>query len=289
MIDEARTFIWLNGRVLDQRRFEFLFDGGPSDPVAQAVLAYRNSDGGFGHALEPDGRGPLSQPLHTYTALALLDEVGDHRQAASAVEYLQSVSAPDGGISVGVATAVDYPHAPWWDTDGKPSLLATALVVGLLHRMKLDHPWLDGATNFVWREIDELQNTHPYEANAATRFLDSVPDRPRAEAAAQRLGELVRAQHLVDVGDNDAAHPAGYAAGETHKPHDFAPAPDSLARRWFSDVEIDRSLDALQAEQRTDGGWPFGWPAWTEVNRYDWGAVVTIEALLKLRAYGRLG
>jgi hypothetical protein len=289
MIDEARTFIWLNGRVLDQRRFEFLFDSGSPDPVVQAVLAYRNPDGGFGHALEPDGRGPLSQPLHTYTALALLDEVGDHRHATSAVEYLQSVSAPDGGISVGVVAAADYPHAPWWDTDGQPSLLATALVVGLLHRMKLDHPWLDSATSFVWRELDGLQNTHPYEASAAARFLDCVPDRPRAETAARRLGELVRAARLVDLGEDDVTRPAGYAAGETHKPHDFAPAPDSLARRWFSDDEIDRSLDTLQAEQRIDGGWPFGWAAWTDVNRHDWGAVVTIEALLKLHAYGRLG
>jgi hypothetical protein len=173
-------------------------------------------------------------------------------------------------------------------TDGRSSLLATALVSGLLHKMKLDHPWLDRATGYVWRQLDGMENTHPYEASAAVRFLDSVPDRTRAERAAQQLGVLVREQHLIDLGEDDVARPEGYAAGETHKPHDFAPAPESLARRWFSDDELERSLDDLQAEQRADGGWPFAWPAWTDVNRHDWGAVVTIEALLKLRAYGRL-
>jgi hypothetical protein len=289
MIDEARTFIWLNGRVLDQRRFEFLFDGGSTDPVVHAVRAYRNSDGGFGHALEPDGRGPLSQPLHTYTALSLLNEVSDLSQVPAAVEYLQSVSATDGGISVGVADASEYPHAPWWDTDGRPTLLATALIASLLHTMKVDHPWLDRATAFVWRELDGLADTHPYEVSATARFLDAVPDRPRAENTAERLGGLVRAQRLVDLGENDAAQPAGYAAGETHKPYDFAPTPDSLARRWFTDDEVDHSLAQLQVAQAEDGGWPFGWTAWTDVNRHDWGAVVTIESLLKLRAYGRLG
>jgi hypothetical protein len=289
MIEQARTFLWHNGRILDQRRFGFLFDGGSAEPVVHAVLAYLNEDGGFGYGLEPDGRGPLSQPLHTYTALALLDEVGDHSQASSAVEYLQSVSAPDGGIAIGVAAAAEYPHAPWWDTDGRSSLLATALITGLLHSMKLDHPWLDRATGYVWRQLDGMENTHPYAASAAVRFLDSVPDRARAERAAQQLGVRVREQHLVDLGGDDAARPEGYAEGETHKPHDFAPAPSSLARRWFSDDELERSLDELQAAQRADGGWPFAWPAWTDVNRHDWGSVVTIEALLKLRGYGRLG
>ena len=30
--------------------------------------------------------------------------------------------------------------------------------------------------------------------------------------------------------------------------------PDSLARRWFTDAEIDRGLAGLAAEQREDGG-----------------------------------
>ena len=45
MIEAARNFVWHNARVLEQRRFLHLFDGGPAEPVVAAVLAYRNDDG----------------------------------------------------------------------------------------------------------------------------------------------------------------------------------------------------------------------------------------------------
>ncbi len=62
-LDSARQFIWRAARVIDQRRFDFLFDGGSADHVLDALRAYRNADGGFGHGLEPDIRGPESQPI----------------------------------------------------------------------------------------------------------------------------------------------------------------------------------------------------------------------------------
>ena len=60
MLDAAKTFLATQARVLDRRRFERLFAGGGARPVRDAVAAYRNPDGGFGHALEPDGRTPAS-------------------------------------------------------------------------------------------------------------------------------------------------------------------------------------------------------------------------------------
>ncbi|MEJ2859106.1 MULTISPECIES: hypothetical protein [unclassified Saccharothrix] len=132
--------------------------------------------------------------------------------------------------------------------------------------------------------VDGLGDTHPYEVNACVRFLDAVPDRVRAEGVAARLGELVRERGLVDLGDGRASE--GYAEGETHKPHHYAPSPDSLARRWFSDDEMARDLDLLAAGQQDDGGWTFPWAAWAPVTTYEWRPIVTIEALKTLKAYG---
>ncbi|MFC6092051.1 hypothetical protein [Saccharothrix lopnurensis] len=284
MIEAARTFLWHHARVLEQRRFAFLFDGGPAEPVVRTVLAYRNDDGGFGHALEPDGRGPTSQPLHTFTALSLLHEVGG--TAPGALDFLASVTNPDGGVPNCLATAREHPRAPWWRVSEDSDLLMTALLASVLHRTGAEHPWLDGATAFCWRRLDGLVESHPYEAAACAHFLDAVPDRDRAGAAAERLGALVRDQGLVDLGQGRAHE--GYAAGETHKPHHYAPTPDSLARRWFRDEEVERDLDALVAARREDGGWTFPWPAWTPVTTHEWRPIVTIEALLTLRAYGRI-
>ncbi len=286
MIEAARSFLWHHARVLEQRRFGFLFDGGAAEPVVAAVAAYRNDDGGFGHALEPDGRGPSSQPLHTYTALSLCQEVGDDRFVDGAVEFLASVANPDGGVPNCLATAQDHPRAPWWQVSADSDLLMTALTASVLHRIGVDHPWLGKATEFCWRGVDGLGKSHPYEVKACTEFLQHVPDRDRAERAAGQLGVLVREQGLVDLGDGEA--PAGYAVGETHQPHHYASRPDSLARRWFTDEEVERDLDRVVAERADDGGWTFPWAAWTPVTEHEWRPIVTIENLLVLRAYGRI-
>src|SRR6201995_3041257 len=69
----ATAFVAANARVLDRRRFARLFEDGPAAPVRDAVAAYRNDDGGFGHALEPDCRAPGSQPAAAAMALRIMD------------------------------------------------------------------------------------------------------------------------------------------------------------------------------------------------------------------------
>jgi hypothetical protein len=72
--DAAAAFIAANARVVDRRRFQRMFGGGGAAPVRDAVAAYRNDDGGLGHALEPDCRAPGSQPLAVDLGLRILDE-----------------------------------------------------------------------------------------------------------------------------------------------------------------------------------------------------------------------
>ena len=62
-LENAYTFILNNARLLERRRFAYLFGGGPREPVLAALRAYQNPDGGFGNALEPDKRTPTSQPI----------------------------------------------------------------------------------------------------------------------------------------------------------------------------------------------------------------------------------
>ena len=75
-IGQAVQFLAANARVIDLRRYERLFEGGEAQPVRDAVAAYRNPDGGFGHALEPDGRAPVSQAAAVELALHIMDETG---------------------------------------------------------------------------------------------------------------------------------------------------------------------------------------------------------------------
>ncbi|MEV8556623.1 hypothetical protein AB0478_09190 [Streptomyces sp. NPDC051917] len=290
----AEQFVWLTARVLEQRLFAYHFLHGTPDAVEAALDAYRNEDGGYGHALEPDLRGPVSQPLHTAHALRVLDAIGrcGGQRVERVCRYLTSISAADGALPAIHPSQRGYPVAPFVPVvDDPPSeLLATGPVVGLLHRNEVWHAWLFRATDFCWQAVESLEKSHPYEVEAAVAFLDSAPDRSRAEAAADRLGRLVREQRLAALDpDRLDMYPvaSGYAPGEHHFPHDFARTPESLARAWFTDAEMARSLDHLAAEQQNDGGWPIRWHRWAPAPALEARPLVTIEALRTLRAYGR--
>lgn len=288
---DAERFIWLTARVLEQRRFEHLHAGGPAEPVRTALEAYRCADGGYGYGLEPDARGPISQPLQTWTALTIFDEIGLCAEEAPAIcDHLTTITRPDGGVPGGDVRLRDYPHAPWIPVAEEPQgmLLSTALLAGVLHKNGVEHPWLAGATEFCWKSIDALTGTHPYEAIAAIAFLDHVPDRERARDAADRIGGLIRSAGYVLL---DPEHPEraqvapGYASGEIPGVCDYAASPTSLAREWFTDAEIERGLDHLADQQREDGGWPIHWLEWSPGTALEGRPRVTLDALRVLQAY----
>ncbi|MFJ6570523.1 hypothetical protein ACIQNU_24225 [Streptomyces sp. NPDC091292] len=294
----AEQFVWLTARVLEQRRFAYHFIGsrseGAADAVETALDAYRTGDGGYGHALEPDLRGPVSQPLHAGHALRVLDSIGrcGGQRVERVCRYLTSVSTSDGALPAVLPSQRGYPAAPFVPVVDNPpgELLATGPVVGLLHGNNVWHAWLFRATDFCWQAVESLGMTHPYEVEAAVAFLDGVPDRPRAEAAADRLGRLVREQGLavLDPKRLDAFPVSpGYAPGEHHFPHDFARVPESVSRAWFTDGEMALSLDHLESEQQDDGGWPVRWRQWAPGSALESRPIVSIDALRTLRAYGR--
>ena len=282
-LDAAEQFLAGHGRVLERRRFARLFRDGPAGPVRDAVAAFRNEDGGFGHALEPDGRGPESQPAAVLTALNVLHETDawDDELARSACDWLETTE-PDGGGTPFVMPGVEaWPHGPWWRPhDGLPaSLITTGQVLKPLLERGVEHPWAERATEWMWSRVDDPGDAGPYDVHGLVAFLDGVPDRERAEAAAEQLAPVLRAA---------TAPPRPGGPPDVHRAIEYAPRPDSIARRAFDDAQLEADLDALASEQRDDGGWMFTWVAWSPVAEAEWRGVVTIEALKTLRANGRL-
>ncbi|OLB32290.1 MAG: hypothetical protein AUH05_18835 [Ktedonobacter sp. 13_2_20CM_53_11] len=294
---QATDFIWRTARLLDRHRFAFLFLDGPRDAVLAALRPYQNADGGFGHALEPDLRGPVSQPLPVWSALRVLDEINafDDPMVKHACDYLMTITTSEGGVPFALPSIRSYPRVPWLQPDDQPlaSINPTAGIAGLLHKHRVDHPWLERATTYCWhyiesgerwvseRDLSDFERaSEGYDVRAVLPFLDFVPDRNRAEKALERIRQYLFEQKIV------ALDPA--ASGDVHTPLDFAPRPTSIARQLFSDETIDTYLEALVAAQQEDGGWPIGWPIWTPVTGLEWRGWATIDALTTLRAYGRL-
>jgi hypothetical protein len=286
-IDRAADFIWRSARLLDRQRFTHLFRDAPSAPIVAALRAYQNPDGGFGNALEPDKRCPDSQPVDVEVALRVLDELDDAALwmdplVERVIDFLATISTPEGGVPFVRPSVRAYPHAPWWDTADNPpaSPNPTAAIVGLLRKRDVRHPWIDRATDYCWRAISEGSTEEVHELAAILTFLENSPERRRAEGEFDRIAERLFASKLVEL-DPDAP-------GYVKKPLDWAPTPQSWCRRLFDDRVIAANLDALAARQQPDGGWTISWPPLSPLVELEWRGFVTVEALKTLRVYARL-
>jgi hypothetical protein len=275
-LDAARTFLHTNARVLERRRFEHRFEGGPTEPVLDALRAYRNVDGGFGHALEPDMRAPISQPVGIHTTLEILHEVGAHDDPmiGAAADWLETITRADGGIPFVLET--EAPRAPWWRHSDASSVTQTAANAAALHNLSVTHRWLDGADDFLFGRIAQLDVSRVtediglgYDLLFSVHFLDAHPDDARATAALDALAPIPTAEH----------------GSELPSALDLSPMPETRSRRLF---DVERDLDALEQAQQDDGGWRVSWPDWNAAASLEWRGVATINALTLLRANGRL-
>ncbi len=277
----AAEFVLREARLLDRHRFVHRFGDGAPEAVLAALLAYQNDDGGFGNALEPDLRGPGSQPVPLEHALKILDEIDlfDEDIVVRACDWLASVSTDAGGVPFVLETVADGPHAPWWEPTGEASPNPTAGIAGLLHKRAVDHPWLGRATDYLWDALEHADGLGADDAISVLAFLEHAPDSDRAEAVFERLSERI----LNELVALDPSTP-----GYVKTPLEFAPRPDALARRLFDDATIELHLDALAAKQEADGGWPITWEPPSAAAVHEWRGHTTIKWLEVLDDYGRL-
>jgi hypothetical protein len=257
MLDAARTFIAAGARVLDRRRFERLFDGGEAGPVRDAVAAHRNADGGLGHALEPDGRCPGSQPAAVALGLRALHEADawDDELVAGVLGWLAAVAPAEGGVQFVDPSIEGWPAAPWWRPvpGGPPSLVSTGPIAGVLLAREVSHPWLDRAVAWVRQTLEDPRDLGEYDLRGALAFLAHAPD----GGALERLRPLVEAQPAIGPLDAPALH---------------------------DEATLEAARAELAAAQQPDGGWTFEWPEWNPAATLDWRGSITVDVLRTLGA-----
>ncbi|MFL6124320.1 hypothetical protein [Actinophytocola sp.] len=287
-LQAAASFLATHGRVVDRRRFEFLFGGGASRAVLAAVEGYRNADGGYGWGLEPDLRAPESQPGGALHALEVFAEIGESARAVEVFDWLAGVSLPDGGVPFAVPVRDPAGCAPFWvQADPRvSSLQSTAFVAEVAHRVAVRdsavaaHPWLVTATRYCFDAIAALDGApHAIALRFAVGLLDVVHDtHPEAGPLLDKLGAFIPADGLVAV--------AGGAEGETLRPLDFAPLPDRPVRGLFSEQVIADDLRRLADEQDEDGGWRVDFDSYSPAAAVEWRGYKTVGTLSLLRANG---
>jgi hypothetical protein len=280
-LDAAERFVLANARLLDRHRLAVLLHGAPAAPVLATLRAYRNPDGGFGHALEPDVRAPESEPASTLHALEVLLGVGavEDPMVAGAARWIAAVAADDGGVPFVLPTAAEHPHAPWMVPSDGGSFLTFALAAALW-RTPTREPWLEPGTEWCWARLEGADAPGDYWVKFALEFLDSVPDAERALAAIERLRPAL---------DEDGSVPVpGGTENERITALTLSPGPGNRSRILFAREQIDHDLDELERGQQKDGGWTFDHLAWSPGQSVEWRGIMTLRALSTLLAHARI-
>ena len=287
---KARDFILTNARMIERRLFEFHFANGNKEGVFHAVYAYRNSDGGFGHGMEPDTASPESQPLFSIMALETLDEIGflnSELIQRDFMPYFESVTTAKGGIPWMLRPKSDYLCAEHFKTVKEwAAISTTAPLLAILEKYKIDIPWMQKAEEFVWQEIERIKEKHVFCHLCVPRrlqFLQYTKSRVKADKALSDLKKWILADGVLCEDKSDEGW------GLYGKPHSlyYAPSPDSILSPIFSEEMINSDLNELIRRQQDDGRWDT-WYGLSEGMKLEWAGIQTLWTLKTLKNYDRI-
>ena len=273
ILDSASAFFQTNGRDIDQARFAYHFQGGSQEDLLTALAHYQNPDGGF-FGLEVDIKAPVSNPFATELALTICQQAGvlrHHPALQATVRYLESTQAADGTWRF-APEVYEHALAPWFQGWEWPNLNPACSLVGLLKMMGLGSDALHAGVEHAFTQFARPQDVAEGEFYAVrpytTYFLPEWQHPQREFYLAGVLWWIVR-QELKQTFD-DSDHFFAYVRD-----------PQTDTARLLPPTMIAARLDQLAADQAEDGGWPSpydaGWRGWT-----------TMQALLVLRAFGRV-
>jgi hypothetical protein len=171
-------------RPLEITRVRYLISDGSKEEVIDELKKFQNSDGGFGHGLEPDFINPFSSATQSWVATNIIKELdmdAFHPVVIQLIDYLAHTF--DTTINRWYAIDSrnrDYPHAPWWENEGDlSSMNPSASLAGFI--IKYGNPILpiyakakkvvDEALDMI---IDFNKEIERHELRCLIEMLDDI-------------------------------------------------------------------------------------------------------------------
>ncbi len=263
----ARDYVYANGQLWERALFAYLFQNGSLERLHQTLAAYKNPDGGFGHALEHDVRCPNSHPLALEFLVGMLTtlDIPAGTLLDGAAAWVEANRAADGSL-VNPPEVLDYPHAPWWDHGGQTS---PDSIVGCLIKLGKANDAVRASTTHWVREnlnADKIRENewlfmayHAYDYHGAVNMGGDLWSVTVANIIA--CAQKARPDQFYEI-------------------LRFAPTPHSpIAQAMPSDL-LKKMLNHLAEGQQADGSWH------DEHSLPQWYPYVTIQVLQGLRRYG---
>lgn len=287
----AVRFIRETARPFERAAFEVLYDGASPEGAIEALRAYQNADGGFGHALEADNWNPNSNPIATNDAVIWLYRLGCIGAAGDIVQgivrYLGSGDSFDMNKKrwlFAIESNINYPHAIWWEKKGSgiegfnPTVSLAAFMVCYGDRSPLYEEMLREAVTYL-RENMEMGGDPlkcyllAYELLKMNGVEDIVDLEVMRKLIAAQIGRIL------------CADTSKYGV-------EYVTAPSDLfggVYREFISPEIAplvrAELDMLGDLQLPDGGFDISWQWYTPYAEFAqarawWRPRVTMEKVL---------
>ncbi len=297
---KAKSYIFEQGRELDQRLFEFYFEKGTIEKVIEALSVYQNEDGGFGQALEPDLRSPLSTVYTTSQGLFILREIGANSEESivkKANQYILDNYDEQHFIwPIIPLEALESPHAGHWDSIIEKEFddffinMRAGLAGHLWHYNNLIP---DGFVEKITQEVIKTFSETPDEKLSWIFDLWSYLGLMNTKGLPKNYQEIIlkKLQRVIPL--HIEKEPEKWTIMSV-SPLNMAPTPNSLMASVIDPELIQANLDHDIDQQLTDVTWALDWSweqdhpeAW-KIAEKEWKAHLAIGKLRTLKAYGRL-
>jgi hypothetical protein len=303
--EEVRTWIHRNAREIELAQWRYHFENGSRDSVLNALAAYQNSDGGFGHGLEADCWNPDSSPYQTLTAISILEGIGFTETAHPIVQgilrFLDSgAHYNENGWIFSIPSNDGYAHAPWWTYSANANTYESIGITAGLTAFILKHTGKDSA--LYRRAVSETERLlgiifgtgklGDMGIGGCCQLLNAL----KQTGLEQRFDLASLTERLRSLVNNSIVRDTAQWEFYGVRPSNYITNPDSI---YFDDNRdiVETELDYLIRTKPAGGGWGITWTWFDNNDKYPkefavsenwWKAGKAIEKLLLLRSFGRI-
>lgn len=298
LFEQLNSYMDTDARPLEKSIFNYYFNESSGDDILDSLVAFQNTDGGFGKGIEPDFKLIKSSPMATSIGLRYLSKLDNSDRAqnmiAKAVEYLETTfdSNRNGWYSV-PSIVNNYPHAPWWEFRNDINMTVidyswgnpTAELIGYVYKYKkyLNNLDIYSLRNYAITNLNKRTEFNSEHEIISYIHMYNVLDEEFSSQIVDTLKLAV--SKLVNINQSEWIN--------------YVPTPlkfINLDSKNFFGIEckfIDQNLDYLIDRLEEDGKLlpTWQWDKYLEewkIAKIEWMGILTLEALLSLLKFNRI-